>query len=594
MPDLIAQGTRRQQRWRRPLSRGELFCVGRAKGSWSIHWDDQISREHALLRWNGEVLEVEVHERARNPVFFHGAAVQQCRLRPGEHFVVGETTFTFSGNEVSLAPEARTPAGEQTFSPEYLRRIPFRDPARRIEILSRLPERIAAASERQQLYDAVVRVMLEGIPMAFAVALVDASTLSPSHTLDQVHFLHWDSVAKSSEPMQLSAGLVREAISTRESVVHTWGAAQQDDFTALNDMDWAFCTPLPGTHCDGWCLYVCGGANDVDHDSAEPFGGPTDLRDEMKFAEVVATTFSSFLEVRALQARQSALGQFFSPPVIAVLEKSDPDQALAPREVDVTVFFSDLRGFSLETERSADDLFGLLSRVSDALGVITRHILHEGGVIGDFHGDAAMGFWGWPITQSDTPERAARTAMAISRKFGQESRRRDHPLANFRIGMGMASGRVVAGKIGTADQVKVTAFGPAVNLAARLESMSRRLNANILLDGATAKSLAGKLDKDIGRLRRLVVVRPYGMETPEDIYELLAPAAEDPIMSDEHIQYYEQALEAFVSGDWHRAWELLHQVPAADTSKDFLTTYIASRGRQAPADWDGVAELDWK
>ena len=87
----------------------------------------------------------------------------------------------------------------------------------------------------------------------------------------------------------------------------------------------------------------------------------------------------------------------------------------------MTVLFCDLRGFSRESERSADDLFGLLERVSRALGVMTHHILEEGGVIGDFHGDAAMGFWGWPIAQADAARGPAGRCWGSGRRLPHAS-----------------------------------------------------------------------------------------------------------------------------------------------------------------------------
>ncbi len=80
-------------------------------------------------------------------------------------------------------------------------------------------------------------------------------------------------------------------------------------------------------------------------------------------------------------------------------------------------------------------------------------------MVGDFHGDAAMGFWGWPLPQTDAVVRACRAALAIRSAF--EAAEAGSPLADFRIGIGIASGRAVAGKIGTIDQVKVTVFGPS-------------------------------------------------------------------------------------------------------------------------------------
>jgi adenylate cyclase len=356
--------------------------------------------------------------------------------------------------------------------------------------------------------------------------------------------------------------------------------ADTHQFTVSDNMTWAFATPFEGHATRRWALYVSGADAAVDEQT-------TPLRDELKFAEIVVSTVGSFIEVRELQRQQSVLGQFFSKPVISALaDDEDPNEVLAPREVEVTALFCDLRGFSLATELSKDNLLGLLQRVSDVLGVLTHHIMEAGGVIGDFHGDAAMGFWGWPLEQPDAATRAARAAMEICREI-----ERVETLWNFRVGIGIASGRAVAGKIGTVDQVKVTAFGPAVNLASRLEMMTKRLSTTILADGPTAS----QIDRATGiRTRRLAMVQPYGMSTAIDLWELLPSHDEFPLLTDDDIAHYESALDHFIEGDWVTAWEWLHRVPAGDRSKDFLTTYIASRNRQPPEDWDGVIRLDSK
>jgi adenylate cyclase len=267
---------------------------------------------------------------------------------------------------------------------------------------------------------------------------------------------------------------------------------------------------------------------------------------------------------------------------------------LKPRETEVSVLFCDLRGFSREAERNAGDLLALLDRVSKALGVMTHHILEQGGVFGDFQGDAAMGFWGWPISQPDAIERACLAALAIRVEFEAAARQPDHPLADFRMGIGLATGRAVAGRIGTTDQVKVTVFGPVVNLASRLEGMTKILHTPILLDSATARVVREHVPPSLARCRRLAVVKPYGMNTAVEVSELLPPAKDYPELADEHIQSYEGALDAFLAGDWSEALELLHRVPAKDRVKDFLTIFIAQHNRTPPPGWNGVVPLSSK
>lgn len=560
---------------------GLVIRVGREAGPWSVPWDEHVSRQHIAITWDDTNLSVQVLSEASNPVFFQGTQQTTFVVRAGEHFVIGSTTFSVTDETASIAVTMAPPATEQTFSPEYLRKLSFRDPGHRLELLSRLPEQLTTA-EDELLHERVVQAAFEGVRNATVVILCQLDPASGA-----IQFLYWDQGPRAKGQLQASQRLIHEAIQRQESVVHTWqSGGGSAAFTESDEIDWAFCTPFVGSSCHGWALYVAG---------TQPPGRQSpaiqELEDEMKFAEVMVTTVSSFREVRDLQKRQSALSQFFSAPVVQALAKGEPEEILAPREVDVTVLFCDLRGFSRETERWADDLFGLLTRVSDALGVLTREILAEGGVIGDFHGDAAMGFWGWPLGQTDAAACAARAAIAIRREFASVAGESNHSLANFKIGVGIASGRAVAGKIGTKDQVKITAFGPAVNLASRLEGMTKRLNAPMLMDAATAAQLEST---DEMRLRQLARVQPYGMGTAIEVVELLPGEREFPLLTDEHIQAYEQALEAFQRGDWTTAWEALHEVPAADASKDFLTTYIASRNRAVPDDWDGVIRLDWK
>ena len=153
-------------------------------------------------------------------------------------------------------------------------------------------------------------------------------------------------------------------------------------------------------------------------------------------------------------------------------------------------------------------------------------------------------------------------------------------------------GLAVAGKIGTADQVKVTVFGPVVNLASRLEGMTKVLRANVLLDERTADHLRRHVSPDIARVRRLAVVRPYGMQHSLEVSELLPPVADYPRLTNDNIQDYERALDALQNGNWDAAFELLHRIPPDDRAKDFLTVFIAQHNRTAPAGWDGV--IDWQ
>lgn len=595
MAELIAQGVEPQHRWRRTLPADERLILGRESGVWATPWDPRVSREHASLIWTAGRLSVERLSTGRNPIFLDGSQQDAFSLDPGGHFVIGDTTFTLTSEAIDLASDMPRPLEEQTFSAEYLQRLHFRNADQRIEVLCRLPDVISGAGNETELFIRLVNMLLAGIPRAGVVALVAAQSGAAGR---QVQVMHWDRRRATGESFQPSQRLIVEAVDRKQSVLHVWSGVRESApsaFTVSADVDWAFCTPVLGEACQGWGVYVAGRfAADLPRTPGKTPSGPGDLREELKFTELVAATLSSLRQNQLMQRKQSALRNFFSPAVMEAISAEDPDLVLAPRETEVSVLFCDLRGFSRQAERNAGDLLGLLDRVSKALGVMTHHILDQGGVFGDFQGDAAMGFWGWPISQPDAVQRACLAALAIRVEFEAASRQAGHPLADFRMGIGLATGRAVAGRIGTTDQVKVTVFGPVVNLASRLEGMTKILRTPIVMDATTARAVRAQLPPSVARCRRLAVVKPYGFDAAVEISELLPPAVTHPELTDEDVRSYESALDAFLAGSWGEAIELLHHVPAKDRVKDFLTIFIAQHNRTPPTNWNGVIPLGSK
>lgn len=591
MADLIAQGLDNQSRWRRTLVADRPIVVGRDSPGWATPWDARVSRLHVELLWAGDRLRVRQLPETRNPVFFKGRPASDFEMRAGDHFVIGETTFTLTDERVEVSVDLPQPVQQQTYSAQYLQRIQFRRADAQIEVLSRLPEVILGSTSDAELYVRVVNLMMAGVPRAGGAALVAVRGKGRDR---KIEVLHWDRRLVTGSDFKPSERLILEAVDKHESLLHVWNAAENHipAFTVRQGVDWAFCTPVGGASCQGWGIYVAG--RFTSDGSVTDLSDPTDLRDDLKFAELVASTLTALRYTRQLERERAGLSQFFSPVVLEALAGEDPDVVLAPRETEVAVLFCDLRGFSRHSERSAGDLRGLLNRVSHALGVTTRQIREHGGVLGDFHGDSAMGFWGWPLPQPDAPLRAAQAALAIRGEFDAAARPASDPLADFQVGIGVATGRAVAGKIGTVDQVKVTVFGPVVNLAARLEGMTKTLQAPILLDPVTAHAVRTLLPHNTARLRRVAVVRPYGLDRSLEVTELLPPMDSYPQMTDAHISDYERALDDLLAGKWSEAFDRLHRVPAVDRVKDFLTVFIAQHNRTPPENWNGVIPLSSK
>lgn len=499
--------------------------------------------------------------------------------------------------------DARPVLQERSIAAQELQNVPFRDAPHRLDVLRRLPTVILSAANDNDLSGQLVNLLLAGIPRSDVIAIVTLAPPGEAASKDDrkgggVGTLYWEGRRFKGGEFRPSHRLVQEALARQKrTVLHVWAAQTKGSvnvggsFTVQGDLDWAFCTPIHGESYPGWGLYVAGRFTVEQAATVVAPLTESELADDLKFAELTADILGALRQVRKLQRDQARLSHFFSPAVQKVLTTAEPESVLRPRETDVTVMFCDLRGFSRTVEAESEHLLEILERVSQALGVMTQNILDRQGVVADFLGDAALGFWGWPLADPEMVRQACIAALGIRRYYESLADRPGNPLAGFRVGIGVATGRAVAGRIGPYEQAKVTVFGPVVNLASRLEDMTKQLHVPILIDEPTARFAREKLGPDVARVRRLAKVRPYGLETPLVVSELLPPQTEATELTDEDLANYERALDAFLIGKWDQAFDLLHLVPARDQGKDILTAHIIAHNRIPPSGWDGVIEL---
>jgi adenylate cyclase len=167
---------------------------------------------------------------------------------------------------------------------------------------------------------------------------------------EHVHVMHWDRRGAGTGDFHPSRRLILEAVRQQQSVLHLWrgggkggqaahGTRAYPEFTIAEQADWAFATPLTGEACRGWALFVAGrAARSSDRDPAYQLD-PGALRDELKFAELVAGAVAAWRDNQKLRQRQAALKAFFSPQVLDAIGRDDPQQALAPRGADLSVIF---------------------------------------------------------------------------------------------------------------------------------------------------------------------------------------------------------------------------------------------------------------
>lgn len=588
---LIAQGPNPTDTVRWTLPATGTIVLGRDPDAWNVPWEQFLSRRHVELTRQADRVKVRRIATAANPIFHAGKQADSFELQVGESFVIGRTTFTLATPSIrppSSPNERRALIEALTVAHHELDRFAFRDAPHRLDVLSKLPDVIASATDDPDLFARLADMLLAGIHRADAVALV---------TPEKV--LHWDRRLPGEGAFEPSRRLIAEAVEKqKQTVLHVWGRerseGEAEQFTMKFGFDWAFCTPVTSEVCSGWGIYVAGRFAGAEPTTLLAPWESNELRDDVKFAELVADIFGALRQVQVFRERQATFRRFFSPGVMNLIASEDAPHALEPREADVTVLFCDLRGFSKAVENADAPLLAILNRVSSALGLMTRNIIQFRGAVADFLGDAALGFWGWPIDHPGKAEDACRAALGIRAAFAEVGLDPNHPLHGFRVGIGIASGRAVAGSIGSAEQAKVTVFGPVVNLASRLQDMTKLLRVPILIDEPTAEAIRTHTAPDVARVRRLAKVKPYGLTTAIVVHELVPPEGVAGALSNEDIAVYEEALNAFLVGDWNAAYKLLHVVPADDRGKDLLTEFILKTNRTPPTGWSGVIPLGSK
>ena len=284
---------------------------------------------------------------------------------------------------------------------------------------------------------------------------------------------------------------------------------------------------------------------------------------------------------RARQTR-AMFAQYVPPAVVSRLIEEPALLRLGGEAREVTLLFTDLANFTTLSERlSAEQTVELLTGYFNAMTPIVHA---TGGTVDKFIGDAVMAFWGAPLDDPRHAEHAVRAAMAMQQAMEPlvaDLRARGLPPIHMRIGV--HTGRVVVGNVGSAQRFAYTAIGDAVNLAARLEGANKAFGTGILLSAATAAQLPPTL-----ALRALDDVIVKGRSEPVRVF---TPFAEPAVCAASLA-----ALQALAVRDWDRALQSLDEVQRClphDLAAQRLRERVAA-GRLLPegAPWSGAVALD--
>jgi adenylate cyclase len=295
-------------------------------------------------------------------------------------------------------------------------------------------------------------------------------------------------------------------------------------------------------------------------------------------------TYRFFAEERSRRKIRNMFSTMVSDKVLTYLETNPDSFSLIGHQAYVTVMFSDIEGFTSISERLPPHrLTEILNRYFTP---VTDSILRHGGYLDKYLGDGIMAVWGAPYADSAHALRACECALEQQGLLNDLNSRlqADYQLS-FRIRMGINSGLVTAGNMGSEQKFQYTVMGDAVNFAARLEPVNKDFGTMIIIGPDTQAKVCDKLVTR--RLGRIVVT---GKQDALDIFELVGWNGSVPEDILQKIRIYEEALTAFAAGNWVLCLERLDAVDrlGGDGAAQCLRAQLnILRDKPLPADWKG-------
>jgi adenylate cyclase len=341
---------------------------------------------------------------------------------------------------------------------------------------------------------------------------------------------------------------------------------------------------LTGSAAGSWLAFRSGGL----------MLDPTYPAIEIALVYVACTLYAFYREERARAYIHRAFDRYLSPELVQRIA-SDPGQLeLGGEERDMTVMFCDIRGFSRISERLTPPQ--VIAFLIDFLTPTSEVLLAHKATIDKFIGDAILAFWNAPLDDPDHARNAALASLELAQKVRELNAAHHGPGSNWpgevRIGVGLDSGPCCVGNIGSAQRLSYSLIGDTVNLASRIEGLTKVYGVTIAMGEGTASRLEGFAEIEIDR------VRVVGRDAPERLHALIGSAevAESEAFQDLRSRQNE-FLHAYRAQQWDEAGKILEEMSPLSTKFDLerlLQVYrnrlSAFRETPPPPDWDGVYE----
>jgi adenylate cyclase len=294
--------------------------------------------------------------------------------------------------------------------------------------------------------------------------------------------------------------------------------------------------------------------------------------------------------VRDREKIKRAFGLYLSPEMIRRIAE-DPDAVnLGGQEIVGTAVFTDIKGFTTIAEgMTAPETASMLNAYfSEA----TKHVFDAGGTLIKYIGDAVFAIWGAPIRRDDHATQACAAALALAR--AQESTGPDAgPVARLVTRIGVHTGPMLVGNLGSAQRFDYTAIGDAVNLASRIEGLNKAFGTLALASGEAIRATDGRfVTRPLGR------VRVVGRHEPVELHELIATHDEAGRSDGALLDAFAAALARFDAGRFTEAAAgfraALELSGGKDAASAFFLKLSERHAADPPASWDGVVVIESK
>lgn len=304
------------------------------------------------------------------------------------------------------------------------------------------------------------------------------------------------------------------------------------------------------------------------------------------------TGFKYMTEEREKKKVRGAFQYYLSPAVVEQVLENPERLRLGGEKKELTVLFSDIRGFTSISERMSPE--GLVKFMNEYLTRMTDIVFKHEGLLDKYIGDAIMAIWGAPLDQPDHARRACLTALEMVGALSQQQKKwAAQGIPALNIGVGISTGPMVVGNMGSERRFSYTVMGDCVNLGSRLEGLNKVYGTRIIVSETTWQEVKEEI---FGR--ELDAVRVKGKAQPARIYELIArhgqATAEQRALGWE----FQSALEAYRLQDWEGAIRILQSIldryGEDGPSRIYIERCQMLKQNPPPSDWDGVFTLTTK